>query len=187
MIVCTVIYVLLQVPIIRQLEPLLALQPIASGHFMPWQLVTYAFLHHDMLHLAFNMLGLWQFGTELERMWGAKRYMQLIGASILSAAIIQLGWTWVTQSYAATVGISGAVFGLLMAFGMMFPNRQIMLLLPPVPMKAKVFVAIFGGLELLMAYNPAAPVAHLAHLGGMLGAYLLIRYWRSQNPFGRRR
>ncbi len=161
------------------LEGLLALWPIASGHFLPWQLLSYAFLHGDMLHLFFNMLGLWMFGSELERVWGGKRYLQMLAASILSAAAVQLVFTLVIGSFSPTVGASGALFGLLLAFGMMFPDRTIMPLFPPIPMKAKVFVAVFGGLELLLGLMGSSGVAHFAHLGGMLGAYLLILYWRN--------
>ena len=164
-----------------------ALWPIGPN-FMPWQVVTYSFLHGDILHLAFNMLGLWQFGSELERLWGEKRFMQFYTASVLTAAATQLLVTYLTGSPFPTIGASGGIFGLLLGFGMMFPNRQIMLLLPPVPMKAKTYVLIFGVLELWMGVRLADGIAHFAHLGGMLGAFLLIRYWRGQPPFrGRRR
>lgn len=164
-----------------------ALWPIGPN-FMPWQVATYSFLHGDILHLAFNMLGLWQFGSELERLWGEKRFMQFYTASVLTAAATQLLVTFFTGSPFPTIGASGGIFGLLLGFGMMFPNRQIMLLLPPVPMKAKTYVLIFGVLELWMGIRLADGIAHFAHLGGMLGAFLLIRYWRGQPPFkGRRR
>jgi len=160
-------------------EMLLALWPLQSGLFWPWQVVTYSLLHGDMLHLFFNMLGLWMFGSEIERLWGTKRYIQFLLASVLSAAAVQLLWTSLSGSRAPTVGLSGALFGLLLAFGMMFPNRTIMPLFPPIPMKAKVFVAIFGAIELLMGLFGPSGVAHFAHLGGMLGGFLMIRYWRA--------
>jgi membrane associated rhomboid family serine protease len=168
-------------------EGLLALWPVDSGRFMPWQLVSYGLLHGDMVHLFFNMLGLWMFGGEIERLWGGRRYLQFIVASVLSAALVQMLWTQITHSSAPTVGASGALFGLLLAFGMMFPNRTIMPLFPPIPMKAKVFVAVFGGLELLFGLSGAMGIAHFAHLGGMLGGFLMIQYWRGRPPFGRRR
>jgi membrane associated rhomboid family serine protease len=161
------------------IEPLFMLWPLQSGRFLPWQPVSYAFLHGDMLHLFFNMLGLWMFGSELERVWGTKRYIQMLAASILSAAAAQLIFTLLIGAYTPTVGASGAMFGLLLSFGMLFPDRIIMPLFPPIPMKAKYFVAIFGALELLMGLTGRSGIAHFAHLGGMLGAYLLIRYWRS--------
>ena len=167
-------------------ESLLALWPLGSGRFFPWQVVTYSFLHGAPAHLFFNMLALWMFGAEIERLWGAKRYMQFLVASALSAAMVQLLWTFVAGSNAPTVGASGATFGLLLAFGMLFPNRTIMPLFPPIPMKAKVFVAIFGALELILGVTGGSGIAHFAHLGGMLGGFLMIRYWRGQSPFGRR-
>ena len=165
---------------------LFALWPLGSN-FMPWQVVTYAFLHGSVMHLFFNMLGLWMFGAELERVWGTKRFIQFYTASFLAAAAVQLLVNALLGSPYPTVGASGALFGLLLAFGMMFPNRIIMPLFPPIPMKAKTFVMVFGGLELLLGVTGTqSGVAHFAHLGGMLGGYLMIRYWRGQAPFGRR-
>jgi membrane associated rhomboid family serine protease len=165
---------------------LLALWPLGYG-FMPWQMVSYAFLHGSLGHLFFNMLGLWMFGAELERVWGPKRYLQFFFASVLAAAAMQLLTNALLGSMVPTVGASGGLFGLLLAFGMMFPNRIIMPLFPPIPMKARTFVAVYGGLELLLGVTgTASGVAHFAHLGGMLGGWLTIRYWRGQSPFGRR-
>lgn len=165
---------------------LFALWPIGTN-FMPWQVVTYSFLHGDTLHLFFNMLGLWMFGAELERLWGTKRYLQFYFASVLTAAATQLIVTALAGSGVPTVGASGGLYGLLLAFGMMFPNRIIMPLFPPIPMKARTFVIVFGGLALLFGFSGSVSgVAHFAHLGGMLGGYLMIRYWRGQPPFGRR-
>ena len=165
----------------------LALWPLASGNFLPWQVVTYAFLHGDLFHLFFNMFGLWMFGSEIEQLWGQKRYGRFMLASVLTAALVQLAFTALMGSLYPTVGISGGLFGLLLAFGMMFPNRVIMPLFPPIPMKAKVFVAVFGALELLLGVGGRDGVAHFAHLGGMLGGWLMIRFWRGQSPFSRRR
>ena len=168
-------------------ETFFALWPPVSGHFGPWQLLSYGLLHGDPAHLFFNMLGLWMFGSEIERLWGHKRYLQFILASVLSAAVVQLLWGVLTAHNQPTVGASGALFGLLLAFGMMFPNRIIMPLFPPIPMKAKVFVAVFGGLELLFGLGGSSGVAHFAHLGGMLGGFLMIQYWRGRAPFNRPR
>ena len=163
-----------------------ALWPLGHG-FLPWQVLTYAFLHGSVGHLFFNMLGLWMFGSELERVWGQRRYLQFYAVSVLVAAATQLLVTWLLGSGNPTVGASGGLFGLLLAFGMTFPNRIIMPLFPPIPMKAKIFVAVFGALELAMGfYSPTGGVAHFAHLGGMLGGFLMLRYWRGQSPFGRR-
>ena len=165
------------------------LWPLAGGLFLPWQVVTYAFLHAGLGHLFFNMLGLWMFGSELEQTWGRQRFIRFYAASVLTAAAAQLLVTWLLGSMYPTVGASGGLFGLLLAYGMTFPNRTIVPLIPPIPMKAKVFVAIYGGLELLMGVTgTASGVAHFAHLGGMLGGFLMLRYWRGQSPFsGRRR
>jgi membrane associated rhomboid family serine protease len=162
----------------------LALYPLGSGRFMPWQPVTYAFLHGDMLHLFFNMLGLWMFGSELERLWGPKRYMQFLAAGVLAAAALQLLVTALMGSGAPTVGISGGIFALLLAYGMLFPNRVIMPLFPPIPMKARTFVIVFGVISLVLGLSGGGGIAHFAHLGGMLGGWLMIRYWRGQPPFG---
>jgi membrane associated rhomboid family serine protease len=164
---------------------LFALWPLGSG-FLPWQVVSYSFLHSGMTHLFFNMLGLWMFGAELERLWGAKRFAQFFAASVLTAALAQLLIAAITGSQYPTVGASGGLFGLLLAFGMKFPNRIIMPLFPPIPMKAKVFVALYGGLELLFGVTGTLQgVAHFAHLGGMLGGFLMIRYWQGRSPFKR--
>ena len=185
MLICTAVFCA-QLLFGRLLEALFALWPIASGNFMPWQVLTYAFLHGDMGHLFFNMLGLWMFGGELERLWGQKRFIQFLVASALTAAAVQIAWTFFIGSRVPTVGASGALFGLLLAFGMLFPNRIIMPLFPPIPMKAKFFVAVFGALELVLGFIGGGGVAHFAHLGGMLGGFLMIRFWRGQSPFGKR-
>ncbi|MDE2592652.1 MAG: rhomboid family intramembrane serine protease [Burkholderiales bacterium] len=169
-----------------------ALWPLQHPFFYPWQLVTYAFLHGSIGHIFFNMMGLWMFGSELERIWGGRRYAHFMLASILSAAICQLLFNLVGGFGSPTVGASGGLFGLLLAFAMMFPNRTIMPLFPPIPMKAKVFVGIYGALELFLGVTGTqSGVAHFAHLGGMLGGWLMLRYWRGQPPFkgrtGRRR
>ena len=162
-----------------------ALWPIGTG-FWPWQIGTYAFLHGSFEHLFFNMLGLWMFGSELENVWGQRRYLQFYFASVFAAALTQLLVNALLGSEAPTVGASGGLFGLLLAFAMLFPNR-IILLFFVIPMKAKYLVLLFGIIEL---YQGAAVlntgVAHFAHLGGMLGGLLTLRYWRGQPPFRRR-
>jgi membrane associated rhomboid family serine protease len=166
---------------------LFALWPLGSG-FLPWQVITYSFLHGSISHLFFNMLGLWMFGGDLERLWGPKRFMQFYFACVLTAALTQMLIGVLSGEAYPTIGASGGLFGLLLAFGMMFPNRIIMPLFPPIPMKAKVFVAVFGGLELLFGVTGTMEgVAHFAHLGGMLGGFILIRYWQGRLPFGRSR
>ena len=162
--------------------------------FMPWQLVTYAFLHDpsNLFHLLFNMLALVMFGAPLEYTWGNKRYATYYFTCVVGAGLCQLavGW-WELQNGGAvgpTVGASGGVFGLLLAYGMLFPNQRVMLLIPPIPMRARTLVIAYGVIELLLGISGAQPgVAHFAHLGGMLFGWLLIRYWRGQPPFGKRK
>ncbi len=155
-----------------------ALWPL-QGNFRPWQLVTYAFLHAIITHIAFNMYGLWMFGREVELLMGRRVFLQLYFASVLSAGIMQVLVTSFTGDMYPTVGASGGVFGLLLAYGMLFPNRMIMLLIPPIPMPARVFVILFAVLELVLGVTGTqAGVAHFAHLGGMIGGYMVIRYWR---------
>ena len=185
LLICSGVFVLqLILPLI---DVVFALWPVGSGRFLPWQVLSYAFMHGSPMHLFFNMLGLWMFGSELERLWGRRRYMQFLVAGALAAAAAQLIVTALAGSVYPTVGASGALFALLLAFGMLFPNRIIMPLFPPIPMKARTFVMVFGGLELLFGLSGSSGVAHFAHLGGMVGGFLMIRYWRGQSPFGGRR
>ena len=163
-----------------------SLWPLSSAHFRPWQLVTYSVLHGDTWHLFFNMLGLWMFGSEVERIWGSKRFAHFLLASLLAAAVAQLVVGVITRSPVPTVGASGALYGLLLAFAMMFPNRTVMPLFPPIPMKARTFVVVFGVIELAFGMLGSTGVAHFAHLGGMVGGWLMISYWRGRGPFGRR-
>jgi rhomboid family protein len=181
MLICTAVFC---INFLVPLEIWFALWPLHTGLFWPWQPVSYAFLHGSLFHLFFNMLGLWMFGSELERLWGQKRYLLFLLASCITAAGTQLILTGVTGSNAPTIGASGALYGLLLAFGMLFPNRIIMPLFPPIPMKARTFVIIFGAIELVLGLYGGSGIAHFAHLGGMLGGFLMIRYWRGQLPFG---
>jgi membrane associated rhomboid family serine protease len=176
---------LLQNVVPAGIEALFALWPLQTGRFLPWQVLSYAFMHGDFMHLFLNMLALWSFGSDIERLLGAKRYVQLLVVSALTAAATQLLWTWLANTPVPTVGASGAVFGLLLAYGMKFPDRQMMLLIPPIPMKAKYFVLIFAGIELLLGFNRSSSVAHFAHLGGMVGALVLLLSWRGRGPLRR--
>lgn len=220
MLICAVVYCLqLLVPFLP-LDDLFALYPLGSGNFWPWQLITYAFLHGGLPHLLFNMLGLWVFGADLERLWGRNRYLQLLAAGTLTAAVAQLLVNMALGNLAPTLGASGAIFGLLLAYGLVFPQRQFDLLgllpmllistgndflgmvgmvlfvvmltsrgslpfLQPIPVKAMVMVAIYGAVELYMGVTGTrSGIAHFAHLGGMLGAWLMINWWRGRLPFG---
>ena len=165
--------------------------PYAGSDFLPWQLLTYGFMHGNIGHLLFNMLALLMFGAPVEHKWGQRRFLTYYLVCVIGAAVCQLivgAWT-LSQGGEAypTVGASGGIFGLLLAYGMLFPQQRVMLLIPPVPMKARTLVIVYGVIELLMGITNTMPgVAHFAHLGGMLFGWLLIRYWRGQPPFGRR-
>jgi membrane associated rhomboid family serine protease len=166
----------------------LALWPLESGRFAPWQLVSYSFLHAGLAHLAFNMFGLWMFGSELERVWGPRRFATFYFCSVLAAAVTQMAVTHLTGTVEPTVGASGGLFGLLVGFAIVFPQRRITPLFPPIPMPAPVFVALYGGIELVLGVTGSASgIAHFAHLGGIAGGWLVLRYWRGLAPFSRRR
>jgi len=165
-------------------DALFALWPLGSGNFYPWQLVTYGFLHSptNFYHIFFNMLALWMFGRDLERIMGPKRFAIYWFVCIIGAGFVQLLVAQFVGSDVRTVGASGGVFGLLLGFALAFPNRTVVLLIPPIPMKAKYFVLMYGLLTLFLGVSGGAPsVAHFAHLGGMLFGWLTLKYW------GRRR
>lgn len=175
-----------------QIYELFALFPTGSPFFEWWQPVTYMFLHGDFTHLFFNMFALWMFGKQIEMDLGTKRFLIYYFACGVGAALVQLGiaqidianlsemsWLAVTRYLCTpTLGASGAIFGLLLAFGMLHPNATIMLLIPPIPMRAKWFVVIYGLLELgFIVLAPNDGVAHFAHLGGMFFGWLLLVFW----------
>jgi membrane associated rhomboid family serine protease len=170
------------------LEVHFALWPPASEPgvpgFMPWQLVSYSFLHGGLTHLLFNMFALYMFGPDIERMLGARRFLTYYFVCVIGAAIAQLVVLhFVGNPPVPTVGASGGIFGLLLAYGMAFPRRKLMLIFPPIPMPAWLFVTLYGLLELYLGLtNSQSGVAHFAHLGGMVGGFALILYWRSQRP-----
>lgn len=153
------------------------------GLFEPWQLVTYGFLHGDELHLAFNMIALASFGTPVEQVLGARRFgfyyfTCLVGAGLVQLAVATLAMEGGARPY-PTVGASGGVMGLLLAFGMMFPQARVMLLFPPIPMKAWMLVVGYGLVDLVMGITRAnSGIAHFAHLGGMAFGLVLLLSWR---------
>ena len=168
-----------------------AMQFGGAPQFELWQLVSYGFLHGSMTHLFFNMLALFMFGSDIERVWGGRRYGTYYFTCVVTAALAQLMVSSLSGGMPyPTVGASGGVFGLLLAFGMMFPRRMVMLLIPPIPMPAWLLVTLYGALELFLGVTGTqAGVAHFAHLGGMAGGFLLIQYWRGRlpiKPSGRR-
>jgi membrane associated rhomboid family serine protease len=158
----------------------MVLQSIGHG-FNPLQLVSYAFLHGNFSHLFFNALAIWMFGSQIENFWGEKRYLTFVLVCIIGAGLMHLIF-----ANANVIGISGLVFGLLLAYGMMWPEREILLLIPPMPIKAKYLVMGYGALLLLNILSSRSDgIAHFAHLGGAISGFLLIQYWRSKPPFNR--
>ncbi len=156
------------------------LWPFDSGLFRPWQLITYGFLHdvQTLYHIGFNMLGLWMFGRHVEPIMGPKRFLIFYITCVVGAGFIQILVAGIQGGAYYTVGASGGLMGILLAYAMAFPNQIIMLLIPPVPMKAKYFVLLFTLASIFLGVSGAVPgVAHFAHLGGMLFGFLLWQYW----------
>ena len=160
------------------IEEMFALWPLGP-YFHVWQLVSYFFLHGGIEHIAFNMLGLVMFGSDLERVWGPRRYGIYLLISTIASGLTQLAATYTSTEIYPTVGASGGIYGLLLAYALTFPNRIITPLFPPIPMRARTFAFVFAGIELFSGVTgTAAGVAHFAHLGGMLGGFLVLMVWR---------
>ncbi|HEY7905562.1 MAG TPA: rhomboid family intramembrane serine protease [Wenzhouxiangella sp.] len=154
---------------------------LATG-FKPWQLISYGFLHGGWGHLFFNMFAFYMFGLPIERAWGTRRFVIFYVVCLIGAGLVQLFVAGLSGEIYPTIGASGAVFGILLAFGMMYPNTRLMLLFPPIPIKAKWFVLGYGVLTLIFGITGTMPgVAHFAHLGGMIFGLGLILYWGRQD------
>jgi len=158
----------------------------AAPPFELWQLVSYSFLHGSVMHLLLNMYALWLFGTRMENVWGSKSFTLYYFVCVIGAGVVQL---FIATQAAheggiyPTIGASGGVFGLLLGFGLTFPNERLLLIFPPVALQAKWFVLIYGIIELWAGVTGTeAGVAHFAHLGGMLFGFLLLLYWRRHPP-----
>ena len=163
--------------------------PLYGGlPFEPWQLVSYGFLHFEFMHLFFNMFALYMFGPDVEDLLGTARFRIFYLVCIVGAGLTQLLVTaTIYPNPAPTLGASGGIFGLLLCYGMAYPHRRLMLLFPPIPMPAWLFVTLYGLMELYLGvFRSDQGVAHFAHLGGMAAGYVLIRYWRAQRLRGRR-
>ena len=184
------------------LSDYLGLHYIGASDFQPFQLVTYMFMHGSFAHLFFNMFALWMFGNTLENIWGPNRFLLFyfvcgIGAGLVQELVQYVQYVTTLQEYAnvnmsghiismsqylnmlTTVGASGAVYGILLAFGMMFPNSTLYIYFA-IPIKAKWFVLIYGAIELFAGFRGVDNVAHFAHLGGMLFGLILILYWKKK-------
>lgn len=152
----------------------LALSSYGIQGLRVWQLVTYMFLHANVMHILFNMYGLYLFGNHVLNSLGTRRFLILYFVGGISGAGLWLLCNW--GSRIPVIGASGAVFGVMMAAAMLYPNMRIMLLFPPIPMTLKTFVAVFAVIEIVSEVsNMQGGVAHLAHLGGFLGAFVYIR------------
>ena len=163
------------------MSKLFALNPI-QFITRPWQLVTYMFMHGGFFHLFFNMYTLRIFGTVLERVWGSKKFLLYYFITGVGAAFVNIGVQWLTNDFALTVGASGAIYGILMGYAMLYPDSVLTLIFPPVSMKAKWFVLIFAGIELLTGITgTAADIAHFAHLGGLIFGLLLLWIWKKKH------
>ncbi|HRH81283.1 MAG TPA: rhomboid family intramembrane serine protease [Thiobacillaceae bacterium] len=171
-----------------ELRNVFALWPPGSPRYHLWQLLSYAFLHGSVAHIGLNMLALWMFGSELERLWGGRRLLLTYLISVLVAALTQIVVSgYLFGSGGPMIGASGGVFGLLLAYALYFPNRRVMLLIPPIPMRSRTFVMVYAALELFLGVTQTqAGVAHFAHLGGLFGGWLGVQYFRGRGLFGPR-
>lgn len=173
-----------------------------SRYFHFWQPLTHMFMHGGIWHIFFNMFSLWMFGSVIEQYIGSRKFLILFIVAGLGGAALHMGVEWIqAQTYMAgiaegsskamlayeslkltpTVGASGAIYGLLITYAMLFPDATLMLLFPPIPMKAKWMVVIFALVELLTGVSSVASgIAHFAHLGGMLFGWMLVRYWKNK-------
>lgn len=163
-----------------------------SPFFKPYQLISYIFMHGGFMHILFNMYSLYIFGSVLESVWGGKKFFIYYMVTGIGAALFHLFITYlriesgVLDPYLASiipmVGASGAIYGLLLAYGVLFPNNVLTLFFPPVSLKAKYMVFVFGGLEFLLGLGGSGDgVAHFAHLGGMLFGFVILMIWKRGN------
>lgn len=167
-----------------ELDMYLDLFPIGTEYFKPYQFITYMFMHADLGHIFLNMLALYMFGSILESLWGPKRFLNYYLLCGLGAAALQLGISYFNNQFTILLGASGAVFGLLVAFAMMFPNTYLNLYFF-IPIKAKYVVIGYGLIELLSGFaNQAGDnVAHFAHLGGLIVGAIIMLIWRKNRNF----
>ncbi len=164
-------------PIELSMMQLLALWPWEGG-FLPWQVVSYQYLHGGFGHLFFNMFALWMFGMELENLWGTKRFALYYTLSGIAAGIVHIVISPLLGGlHGPTVGASGSIMGVLLAFGLTFPNRPVMMFPIFFPIPARIFVLLYAGIDLFFGlFNSGDGVAHFAHLGGALGGFLLLKF-----------
>jgi len=163
---------------------LFALWPLHTPYFHPWQLITYAFLHGSVAHIFLNMFALFMFGRALEQLFGARRFLLFYLVCVLAAGLTQLAVQVPGATPEPTLGASGGVFGVLLAFAWYFPRQRLILLPIPIPLPAWLFVTLYGLVELFFGITGREPnVAHFAHLGGALGGALCLIYWSARRRF----
>ena len=164
------------------LSSVLGLHYVVLPSFRPFQIVTYMFMHAGFSHIFFNLFALWMFGRHMEQVWGSQRFLIYYIICGIGAGLIQEAGQFVglISPYALTVGASGAVYGILLAFGMTFPEERLFIIPFPFPIKAKWFVCLYAVIEIVEGISGRDGVAHFAHLGGMLFGLLLILYWKGQ-------
>ncbi|MDF2448810.1 MAG: Rhomboid family protein [Bacteroidota bacterium] len=160
----------------------LDLYPIGTEYFKPYQFITYMFMHADVPHILFNMLAVYMFGSILENIWGPKRFLNFYLLCGLGAAFLQLGISYLNNEYTILLGASGAVFGLLVAFAMMFPNTELQIYFI-IPVKAKYLVIGYALFELYNGFFSRDNVAHFAHLGGLAVGIIIMLIWRKNKTF----
>jgi membrane associated rhomboid family serine protease len=163
------------------LTEILSLWNVRTEYFRPYQLFTYMFVHGSFMHIFFNMLSLAFTAPILENYWGTKRFLIFYVVTGIGAGVFNILIDYFLldgPSFGSMVGASGAVYGVLMGFGMMFPNMEIQLLIPPIPIKAKYLVFVLGGMSFLL--DRSGNIAHLAHLGGIVFAFFMVQYWRNR-------
>ncbi len=160
-----------------KITTLLALWPYRSGFFEPYQMVTHMFAHGGIGHILFNMFALWSFGSTLEKVWGPKRFLIFYLVCGLAAGVAQILF-----SSSPAVGASGAIMGLLAAFGYLFPNTELLVFPFPFPVKAKYFIAVIAAIDLFGGvYSTGSNIAHFAHLGGLIMGFILVIIWNKTN------
>jgi membrane associated rhomboid family serine protease len=180
------VFLLQQVPgLSEEMLRLFALWPLGTL-FRPWQVVTYAFLHdpRSLWHIFFNMFALFMFGRSLEEYWGSSRFLLYYLVCVVAAALTQLAVQYGSGTSYPTMGASGGVFGVLLAFAMYFPQQRVLVLPVPIPLPAWLFVTLYGALELFLGVTGTQEgVAHFAHLGGMLGGAVMLLSWRRRDHY----
>ncbi|MBQ8736267.1 MAG: rhomboid family intramembrane serine protease [Bacteroidaceae bacterium] len=178
------------IDLVMPMSHIFGLYYVMHPEFHAYQFVTYMFMHGGLSHLFFNMFALWMFGRVMEQTWGAQRFLIYYLVCGIGAGVVQeLGQLFgLINPWSMTIGASGAVYGILLAFGMTYPNERLFIIPIPFPIKAKYFVAFYAAIELFEGMSANDGVAHFAHLGGMLFGFILIMYWRNkvrQQRFGK--